>query len=78
LHINTYVWRREKNCQKKPRKGIVGGIHVFNVASRFSILESKSLTLLCACCNSSNVNGDDEFVDFFVISDIPKIRSISR
>ncbi len=72
--------KKEKNCQKKPRKGIVGGIQVFNVAIRFSILVSRSLILLWACCNSSNVNGDDDdgFEDFLIVSGTLNIWSISR
>jgi hypothetical protein len=60
--------KREKNCQKKPRKGMVGGIQVFNVAIRFSIIVSRSLILLSASCNSTNVNGDDGFEDFLIVS----------
>jgi len=68
------VQKREKKCQKKPRKGIVGGIHVFNVAIRFSILAIRSFILLWACCNSSNVNGDDDgYEDFLIVSGVPNI-----
>lgn len=67
----------KKKCQKKPRKGIVGGIHVFNDCIFFSILVSKSLILFWACCSSSNVNGEDGFEDFLIVCGIPNIWSIS-
>ena len=56
---------------------MVGGIQAFSVASRFSILFSRSLILSCACCNSSKVK-DGALDDFLRVFGRPNIRSISR
>ena len=69
--------RERSKCQKKPRNGMVGGIHVFSAAKRFSILVSRSLILLCACCSSSKVKGDGAVDDFLRVFGRPTIWSIS-